>query len=111
MNDVIIQFSPYEIDKCLKETSVRLQRILYVYEQSLRNEKYDYKGYVYSTILYINSFNALCNYDLTHIIVNLNTLYINNKSLDKKNVKKIIMECKHMITDIKKKWSDDHGKN
>ena len=110
MEDITIKLSPYEIDKCLKEVSTRLQRILYVYEQSLDNTNYNYKSYVYSVILYISSLHALCAYDLTNIIVNLNALYI-NKDLDKKMIKKIIMESKHIVADIKKKWSDYIGQD
>lgn len=110
MEDITIKLSPYEIDKCLKEVSTRLQRILYVYEQSLDNTNYNYKSYVYSVILYISSLNALCEYDLTNIIVNLNALYI-NKDLDKKMIKKIVMESKHIVADIKKKWSDYIGQD
>ena len=108
MEEIVIKLSPQEVEKCLKEVSIRLQRALYVYEQSLINDNYNFKSYVYSVMLYINSFNSLCNYDLTNIIVNLNTLYM-NKELDKKMVKKIIMESKHIVTDIKKKWSDNIG--
>ena len=108
MEEIVIKLSPQEVEKCLKEISVRLQRILYVYEQSLVNDNYNFKSYVYSVMLYINSFNSLCHYDLTNIIVNLNTLYM-NKELDKKIVKKIIMESKHIVGDIKKKWSDNIG--
>lgn len=108
MEDIVVKLSPYEIDKCLKEVSTRLQRILYVYEQSLNDKNYNYKSYVYSVMLYISSLNSLCEYDLSNIIINLNTLYI-NKELDKKMVKKIVMESKHMVADIKKKWSDNIG--
>ena len=110
MEDVVVKLSPCEIEKCLKEVSTRLQRILYVYEQSLDNKNYNYKSYIYSVMLYISSLNALCDYDLTNIIVNLNTLYM-NKDLNKQMVKKIVMESKHMVLDIKKKWSDNIGKN
>ncbi len=108
MEDIIVKLSPYEIAKCLKEVSIRLQRILYVYEQSLDNDNYNYKSYIYSVILYISSLNSLCDYDLTNIIINLNTLYT-NKNLNKQMVKKIVMESKHMVADIKKKWSDNIG--
>ena len=108
MEDIIVKLSHYEIEKCLKEVSTRLQRILYVYEQSLDNENYNYKSYIYSVILYISSLNSLCDYDLSNIIVNLNTLYT-HKNLDKKMVKKIVMESKHIVVDIKKKWSDNLG--
>ena len=109
MEDITIRLSPEEIEICLKEVSVRLQRTLYVYEQSSLNDNYNYRSYVYSVMLYISSLNSLCDYDLTNILVNLNVLYTNK--LDHKSVKKIIMESKHMIADIKKKWSDDLGKN
>jgi hypothetical protein len=108
MEEIVIKLSPREIEKCLKEVSVRLQRILYVYEQSLVDDNYNFRSYVYSVMLYINSFNSLCEYDLTNIIVNLNTLYM-NKELNKKMVKKIIMENKHIVEDMKKKWSDNIG--
>jgi hypothetical protein len=108
MEEIVIQLSPQEIEKCLKEVSVRLQKTLYVYEQSLINDNYNFKSYVYSVMLYINSFNSLCDYDLTNIIVNLNILYM-HKDLNKKMVKQIIMESKHIATDIKKKWSDNIG--
>lgn len=108
MEEITIKLSPQEIDKCLSEVSIRLQRILYVYEQSLNNKNYDYKSYIYSVILYISSLNSLCNCDLTDVIINLNTLYT-YKDLNKNIVKKIIMESKHVIADIKKKRSDNIG--
>jgi hypothetical protein len=108
MEEIVIKLSPQEIEKCLKEVSVRLQRALYVYEQSLINDNYNFKSYVYSIMLYINSCNSLCDYDLTNVIVNVNTLYM-HKELNKKMVKKIIMESKHIVADIKKKWSDNLG--
>lgn len=110
MEEITIKFSPQEAEKCLKEVSIRLQRILYVYEQSMINSEYNYKAYVYSVMLYLSSLNALCDYDLSNIMVNLNTLYM-NQNLNKTSVKKIVMESKHMIQDIKKKWSDNIGKD
>ena len=47
MEDVVVKLSPCEIEKCLKEVSTRLQRILYVYEQSLINNDYNFKSYYF----------------------------------------------------------------
>ena len=109
MNDCKINLAPPEIKKCFKEISIRLQRILYVYEQSLEKEEYDFKSYVYSVMLYISSFNYLFNYDLTNIIINLNIL-LNNNCI-KKQVKKIVLDSKRILFEIEKEWSDSNGKD
>ena len=69
MEEIVIKLSPQEIEKCLKEISVRLQRTLYVYEQSLINDNYNFKSYVYSVMLYINSFNSLFIYNVLRLTI------------------------------------------
>ena len=101
MEDCILVLSPEEIEVCLREINKRIKRILYVYEQSLKDERYNYKSYVYAVMLYISSFNNLFKYSLANIIVNLNSLMIND--LDKKQIKKIVLECKHEIEEIQNK--------
>ena len=101
MEDFKIVLSTEEKNLCLKEIDKRLKRILYVYEQSTMNIKYDYKAYVYSVIIYISSFNSLFNFDLTNIIINLNSLLTND--FKKSHIRKIVLECKHIICDLQQK--------
>ena len=53
------------------------------------------------TLLYISSFNSLFNYELANIIVNLNSLLIND--LNKTQIRKIVLECKHIVEEIENK--------
>lgn len=85
---------------CLKEIDKRLKRILFVYEQSLINTSYDYKSYVYAVILYVASVKNLFGYELTNIIVNLNSLYTNN--FQKSQIRKLVLESKHIIREMQK---------
>lgn len=90
-----------EILKALKEISKKILRILYVYEKSEENPEYNYKPYVYAVILYISSFNELVEYELTDILVNLNSLLIND--FDKRQIKKIVFECKNIVDKVLEK--------
>lgn len=101
MEDFILVLSTEEKRVCLKETNKKIKRILYVYEQSLKDTSYNYKSYVYAVILYISSFNSLFNYELANIIVNLNSLLIND--LNKTQIRKIVLECKHIVEEIENK--------
>lgn len=78
---------------CLRSIRKRLVKSLYVYEESIENEDYDYKSYVNSVLWYVCSANELLNGEITSIVVNLNSIIKND--FDKKQFKKIILECKN----------------
>lgn len=101
MEDFTLVLSTEEKRVCLRETNKKIKRILYVYEQSLKDTAYNYKSYVYAVILYISSFNSLFNYELANIVVNLNSLLIND--LNKTQIRKIVLECKHIVEEIENK--------
>lgn len=80
---------------CLKSIEKRLVRSLYVYEESEKNEEYDYKAYVNSVLWFVCSANELLNGEITSVIVHLNSIMKNE--FDKKTFKKIILECKNLV--------------
>lgn len=88
-NKVII-LSKVEKEKCLKEIIKKIKRILFVYEQGEKNTEYDYKIFITSLIFYVYSSDALFGGDLINIIVNLNTILIND--FNKNQLKKIVFE-------------------
>lgn len=83
---------------CLQEIDKRLKTVLHVYEKSVEDQSYDYKAYVYAVILYVASVKNLFECELTNVIVNLNSLYIN--TFEKQQIRKLVLECKHIIRDI-----------
>ena len=85
---------------CLSEIDKRLKRILFVYERSLIDESYNYKAYVYAVILYVASVKNLFGCELTNVIVNLNSLYMND--FEKTQIRKLVLESKHIIREIQK---------
>jgi len=90
-----INLSTKERKACLKEIIKKNKKILYVFEQSeIPDSGYNYKTYVGSILLYISSSNELFNGELINILINLNTIMINN--LDKKQIKKIVLEIKNI---------------
>lgn len=80
---------------CLKSIEKRLVKSLYVYEQSEDNRDYDYKAYINSVLWFVCSANELLNGEITSIIVHLNSIMKND--FDKKQFKKIILECKNLV--------------
>ena len=93
----------------LKEIRKRITRSLYVYEQAQTPDSdYDYKAYVNSILLYTISSDGLMEGNLVSIIVNLNTILNNN--FDKKEFKKIILECRNYINYLLEE-SELYGEN
>lgn len=93
-----INLSITERKSCLKEIKKKIKKILHVFEQSeIPNSGYNYKTYVGSILLYTSSSNELFNGELINILVNLNTIMINN--FDKKQMKRIVNEINN-ITDF-----------
>lgn len=93
----------YQIKLGKAETKIAFQniikkvlRILHVYEKSLEDSEYDYKQYVYAVIMYISSTNEMVNFNLTDVIVNLNNILIND--LNKRQIKRIVFECKNIVS-------------
>ena len=81
---------------CLKDIRKRIVKSLYVYDQNqIPNSNYDYKIYIHGLLLYVASSNNLFNGELVSIIVNLNSILSND--FEKKQFKKIILECKNFI--------------
>lgn len=101
MDECILNWTTEEKLFCLQEVDKRLKRILYVYEKSLEDESYNYKAYVYAVILYVASAKNLFECELTNVIVNLNSLYMN--TFDKQQIRKLVLECKHIIKDMQLK--------
>ena len=81
---------------CLKDIRKRIVKSLYVYDQNqIPNSNYNYKIYIHGLLLYVASSNSLFNGELVSLIVNLNSILSND--FEKKQFKKIILECKNFI--------------
>lgn len=81
---------------CLKDIKKRIVKSLYVYDQNqIPNSNYDYKIYIHGLLLYVVSSNSLFQGELVSLIVNLNSIL--NNDFEKKQFKKIILECKNFI--------------
>lgn len=92
-NEIVISFalSPQEKIKGLEEIIKRVKKILYVYEKSQElNSSYDYKQYLASILLYVQTCDSLFNGGLVSILVNLETIRIND--FDKKQIRKLVLE-------------------
>lgn len=96
MAEYQIRLGNKETEIAFKNIIKKVLRILHVYEKSLEDEAYDYKQYVYAVIMYISSTNEMVNFNLTDIIINLNNILIND--LDKKQIKRIVFECKNIVS-------------
>lgn len=90
-----IVLTPKEKKACLEEIIKRVKKILYVYEKSLIEEGYDYKIFVTGLLFYVYSSDKLFEGELTNIIINLNTILINN--FEKTQLKKIVFETLNML--------------
>lgn len=83
--------SSQEKIKGLREIVKRLKKILHVYEKSLEpNSTYDYKQYISMLMLYVQTCDILYNGELINILINLETIRINN--FEKPQIKKIVFE-------------------
>lgn len=81
---------------CLKDIKKRVVKSLYVYDQNqIPNSNYNYKIYIHGLLLYVASSNSLFHGELVSLIVNLNSILSND--FEKKQFKKIILECKNFI--------------
>lgn len=100
MEDVKLVFTKEEKINCLKEIDKRLQKILYVYEKSLEDDNYDFRAYVYSVIIFLTSSDKLFDYGLVDIIVNINSILYTD--MNKKQIRKIVLDSKHTIQQMKK---------
>ena len=86
--------------KCVFDIKKRIVRILYVYEESEHNKEFNYKVYVNSLMLYLLSSNELLDFELTSVIVLLNSVLQND--FDKQQLKKTIFEAKNIIENLLK---------
>ena len=82
-----IILSPEEKQICLEEILKKLKKILYVYEQSLVDDNYDYKIFVTGLLFYVYSSDKLFEGHLVNIIINLNSILTND--FNKPQLKKI----------------------
>ena len=81
---------------CLEDIRKRIVKSLYVYDQNqIPNSNYDYKIYIHGLLLYVASSNRLFQGELVSLIVNLNSILTND--FEKKQFKRIILECKNFI--------------
>ena len=91
-----INLSNNEKILCLKDIKKRIVKSLYVYDQNqIPNSNYDYKIYIHGLLLYVASSNSLFHGELVSIVVSLNSILMND--FEKKQFKKIILECKNFI--------------
>lgn len=82
-------------EKCLKDIRKRIVKALYVFEESEQNETFNYRIYVHSLMLYLLSSNELLDFELTSVIVLLNSILQND--FEKPQFKKTILEAKNII--------------
>lgn len=101
MNDCVLIWSEKEKLFCLQEIDKKLKTILHVYEKSLEDSTYDYKTYLYAVMLYVISVKDCFECELTNVIINLNSLYMNN--FEKQQIRKLILECKHIVKSLQNK--------
>lgn len=101
-NQYEIVLSLKEKIKSLEEIEKRLQTSLHVYEKAENDKRYDYKSYIYAIIIYVASIDSLFEYDLTNVIINLNSILISD--FKKNQYRKIILDSKRLVDDIKKQF-------
>lgn len=91
MDDFKIILSQKEKIECINEIIKKLKKIIFVYEKSQEsNTTYDYKIYIKGLIFYISSANYLFDSKLISIIINLNSIILNN--FNKKRLKSIVFD-------------------
>ena len=94
ISDIVLSHNEKII--CLKDIKKRIVKSLYVYDQNqIPDSNYNYKIYIHGLLLYIASSNSLFQGELVSLIVNLNSVLSND--FEKKQFKKIILECKNFI--------------
>lgn len=94
-DNIKLMLSLQEKIKCLEEIIKKIKKILYVYDKSQEaDSNYDYKVYVTGVLFYVKSSDNLFSGDLVSIMVNLNSILINDFS--KKQLKRIVLETKNI---------------
>lgn len=89
--DFKIILSQKEKIECINEIIKKLKKIIYVYEKSQEtNTTYDYKIYIKSLIFYVSSANYLFDGKLISIVVNLNSIILND--FNKRRLKSIVFD-------------------
>lgn len=68
---------------------------LYVYEQSQISDRYNYKDFIYNLSIFVQSTDDLFDGELSKIVINLYSILKND--FDKKEYKRIILECKNFL--------------
>ena len=96
--------SPEKIE-CLKEIKKRNKRILFVYEKSQEDSKYDYLAYVRNVIMFVSTSNELIGGKLASIKVNLCNILANN--LDKEGIRKIVLENNNFLDYVLKSVGEE----
>lgn len=92
MEEFKIILSQEEKVECINEIIKKLKKIIYVYEKSQEeNTSYNYKIFIKGLIFYISSANYLFNGKLINIIINLNSIILND--FDKKQLKSVVFEA------------------
>ena len=91
MDNLAVILSQKEKLECLNEVIKKLKKIIYVYEKSQEeNATYDYKIFIRSLIFYVSSADNLFEGKLINIIINLNSIAIND--FNKKQLKSIVFD-------------------
>lgn len=108
-----VTFSDEERIKCLKEIISRVNKILYVYDKSMQDSKYDYKLFCGGILLFVASSNDLFNGDLlnTDITLKVNLNSIISKDLDKAQIKRLVFETKNILDKQLKFYKDRIGED
>lgn len=95
-NKITLELSQEEKIKCLEEILKKIKKILFVYEKSLDKESgYNYKIYITGILFYIKSSDDLFGGGLVTIMINLNSILIND--LNKTQIKRIVLETKNFV--------------
>lgn len=103
-----IIFTPEEKIRCLNEIIKKNRKVLFVYEKSLEPESnYNYKVYVHGLVLFMSASNELFNGDLVSLIVNLCSILQND--LEKKDIRKLVLENVNYATYLLKQVGEDNG--
>lgn len=101
-----IKLTSEEKIHCLEEIKSKLKRVIFVYEKSLDpNSNYNYKVYTGGVIMYVSSSNLLFKGELVSIIINLNSILNNN--LDKKQIKRLMLESVNFVDFLLKKYTSN----
>ena len=104
MDDVKLILSKDEKIICLLDIKKKLKKIIYVYEKTLEDTKYDYKVYVKGLLYYVAASNNLLNDSLTSIIIDLNSILLHD--FNKRELKSIVFGAMNTIDHMLKKENE-----